>query len=520
MVANDLALADLPDVPKQISSLDGQIVETGGPVWRIRSAADGGKIMVFNWERLHQITLGQQPVFSLRARRLMQLYIADCLTRRQATTACVYHATFLWLGRWFVTQHDRSASPGQSGGFQWWQLDEDLARAILNWGIRETASNGDYFRHLRIFYHWGMARQYPDFNLETARILKSIKATMHPVGHHVRFRHPKKGPFSPDERTLIVDAIRAAKGRETDRVLVMLCLELGLHPKAAARLMNQDLRCFETNQGIFYQLDVPRVKKRSTTRETKRRPISQRLGQLLIQLQHGASTDHLLHWLSPNHPERDMATTIQRWAKEAELVSPRTGERLHLMPRRFRYTLATHLAEEGASPYHIAAILDHTDLSYVDVYTETTSTIAVQVAEATDALLTPLVKRFLGQIVEADAVDSSPNEIILTPTPHLSAPELDVAGIGVCGRTLSAAEACHLFPPLSCYLCPSFAAWRTGPHEDVLRSIETHLSIHEARMDARIQLQLHEVRRAIEEVLRRVHPTQEGQHEHNAETQS
>jgi integrase len=518
MISKQLAMADLPALPNQITSLDGQTVATCGPVWRLRSAADGGKIMVFNWAGVEPKTVGQPPVYSLRARRLMQLYIADCLTRRQATTAYVYYATFLWLGRWFVAQPDWYLKVCQPGGFEWSRLDEALARAILDWGIEETASNGDYFRHLRIFYHWGMALQYPDFNLETARILKSIKATMHPVGHHVRFRHPAKGPFSPAERTLIVEAVRTAKGKETDRALVMLCLELGLHPKAAARLMNQDLRRFETSQGLFYQLAVPRVKKRSVTRETKRRPISQRLGQLLNQLQQGAATDHLLHWLNPDQPEGDLATALQRWAKEVALISPRTDARLHLTARRFRYTLATHLAEEGASKYHIAAILDHTDLNYVGVYTETTSTIAVQVAEATDALLTPVVQRFLGQLVEADAAD--PNEIILTPTPHLSAPGLELAGIGVCGRSLSGAEACSLFPPLSCYLCPSFAAWRTGPHQDVLRSIETYLSSHEARLDARIQAQLEEVRQAIAELLLRVHPTQEGQNDHHADTQS
>lgn len=520
MMTKHLPAADLPEISNQITSLDGQIVETGAPVWRIRSAADGGKIILLSWERLSQITMGQKSVYSQRAQGLMQLYIADCLTRRQATTAYVYYNTFLWFGRWFVAQPEWYARVCDPHGFEWSRLDEELARTVLDWGIRETASNGDYFRHLRIFYHWGMARQYPDFNLETARILKSIKATMHAVGHHVRSRHPAKGPFSPDERTLIVDAIQAQKGRENDRALVMLCLELGLHPKAAARLVNHDLRCFETSQGDFYQLDVPRVKKRSVTRETKRRPISQRLGQLLAQLQQGDATNHLLHWLNPNHPESDIATTLKRWAKEADLISPRTAERLHLIPRRFRYTLATHLAEEGASKYHIAAILDHMDLKYVDVYTETTSTIALQVAEATDALLTPLVQRFLGQIVEAAPADSSQNEIILTPTPHLPAPGLDIVGIGVCGRSGSGAEACRLFPPLSCYLCPSFAAWRTGPHQDVLRSIETYLTAYKTLMDPRIQVQLNEVQQAIQELLLRVHPTQERQNDCHSDTQS
>jgi len=498
----------LPPVPPHIVSLDGQTVETSQPLWIVRSAIDGGKMVSLNWEALGQITAHEQCVFSPRAQQLMKLYIADCLVRRKATTVHVYFSSFLRFGRWLAEKPAWYAAVCGQIGFDWWNYDEDLARAVHDWGVQETASNGDYFRHLRIFYRWGVARQYPDFNLETIRLLDAIKAKMHPIGHHVRFRHPTKGPFSPTEKALIVQAVRTQKGQETDRVLVMLHLELGLNPKAAARLQNRDLRQIESSSGVFYHLDVPRVKKRSVERETKRRPVSPQLGQLLARLQQGEPHDHLLYWLNTSRPENAISQSMKRWANEAEITSPHSGERLHLNPRRFRYTLATHLAEEGASRFHLAQVLDHSDLKYVAVYTETTSTIATQVAAATDAFLEPLVHRFLGKIVDAVDEPAFPdlpvNQLVPVAAPHLTLPVLNTGGIGVCGRDVARNGLCQLFPPLSCYLCPSFAALRTGPHQELLASIHAFLAAGEAVMDPRIAAQFDEVQQAIQELLVRV----------------
>lgn len=498
----------LPPVPARIVSFDGQLVNTNRPVWAVRSAADGGKMFSINWELLEQISADGRRIFSERACQLMKLYIADCLVRRKPTTTYVYFASFLRFGRWLAEKPEWHAAVCGPAGFDWSSYDEELARAVHDWGVRETASNGDYFRHLRIFYRWGTARQHAGFNLETARILDATKAKLHPVGHHVRFRHPTKGPFSPAEKAQILQAIRAQKGQDTDRALVMLHLELGLHPKAAARLYNRDLRQIHSSEGTIYQLDVPRVKKRGAERETRRRPVSPQLGQLLARLQQGAPDDHLLYWLSAHYPEGDISSFMKRWANEAALISPRTGERLYLNPRRFRYTLATHLAEEGASRFHLALVLDHSDLKYVDVYTETTSTIATQVATATDAFLEPLVHRFLGKIVDTGREPAFPNlgvnQLVPAATPHLTLPVLNTGGVGLCGRDVVRDGLCQLFPPLSCYLCPSFAALRAGPHRELLASIQAFLAAHEEVMDPRIAAQFGQVQQAIQELLARV----------------
>jgi hypothetical protein len=318
----------------------------------------------------------------------------------------------------------------------------------------------------------------------------------------VRFRDQLKGPFSPDELLLIRRAIQAGAGTDRDRAVVMLHLELGLNPNATSRLRKQDLKRYETDSGVFYQLDVPRVKKRTARRESRRCPISLQLGRLLENLRPEKADEYLLHWLTPAHPEHAVNQALCRFGKAAGLISPRTGELLKLNARRFRFTLATQKAEEGASKFAIAVALDHADLSYVNVYVETASSIADPVAQATDAALLPLVRRFQGKIVDdisTSAFAGLPNQMIPAAAPHL--PILNVTGLGMCGRDIRRDGLCRLFPPLSCYLCPSFAALQTGPHQEMLDSIETVIHQGEETLDRRVVMQLDEIRLAIKQVL-------------------
>ena len=74
----------------------------------------------------------------------------------------------------------------------------------------------------------------------------------------------------------------------------------------------------------------------------------------------------------------------------------------------------------------------------------------------------------------------------------------------MCGRDARKDGLCRLLPPVSCYLCPSFAALRDGPHQEMLDSIETFLRESEATADRRIQMQLDDVRVAIQQVIRQV----------------
>ena len=113
----------------------------------------------------------------------------------------------------------------------------------------------------------------------------------------------------------------------------------------------------------------------------------------------------------------------------------------------------------------------------------------------------PLVRRFQGRIVDEDDPCGHSHQKIPAVAPHLGLPQLDVGGIGYCGRDAVREGLCQLLPPLSCYLCPSFAAFQTGPHRQMLASIDEFLQVLEPQSDRRILLQLDQVRTAIRQVI-------------------
>lgn len=480
-------------IPPEVRSLDGQTVNTSGDSWAFQSSVDGGQLLVLSWAALKE-----PPVFAVGAIHCVKLYLADRLTRKKPRTVANDFGMFQRFGRWLASQHEKS--------FDWRHLTEGLARGFLAHGMN-TADKGNDFSRLRTFYEWSVAHDVGGFDASFLRRLQAVTAVGNAKGHHVRFRDAVRGPFSPDELLLIRRAIVDGEGTDVDRAGVMLHLELGHNALATIRLKNRDFLRFDTSTGVFYQLDVPRVKKRTAQRETKRRPISKNLGDLLTSLRQGGPNDPLFHWFSSSRAETDARSAMRRFSKAAGLVSPRTGGLLAISPRRFRFTIATHMAEEGASLFHIAEVLDHSDTQNVRVYVETASSITDAVAKATDSALQPVVNRFQGKIVESAAGTQSP--LIPASAPHLGIDHLDVGGIGLCGLNAHADGPCRLLPPISCYLCPSFAALRDGPHEQMLHSIETFLASGGQTNDKRILMQLEDVRAGILQVVSAVRTERE-----------
>jgi hypothetical protein len=311
-----------------------------------------------------------------------------------------------------------------------------------------------------------------------------------------------------EEIDLIVAELEKAVGAPQDRAIVMLFLELGLNPNQAARLRNEDLISFdgyiEGAARSEYQLRVPRNKKRRPFRETKQRAISQRLAELLKLLRKGEPVDSLLHWLPQRAPSRGINEALRRFVVESNIVSTRTGELLNISARRLRYTLGTEAAEQGASDYHVAELLDHSDISHVKVYRKTEPTIADRMERTLDPALAPLVKRFQGQVVDS-AGEYPFGKIPPAPIPgaafHLPDYPLDLGGIGWCGLDLKAYGLCKKSPPLACYTCPKFAAWRDGPHKDVLENATAALG---EIADRRIPQELLDTKTAVQQCIQQI----------------
>src|SRR5258708_35031267 len=198
--------ADLPPIPSRILSRDGVVVETHFPIWRLSGTESVGMKFRIDWD-----LLDRYPFLTERACHLLKLFLSHQLTRRRASSVWSTYRRLRSFLRWLSISardvfHPRS--------FNWSDVSEGVARAFLEWSVKHTAKKGDDFSCLRVFYEWGVAHGYADFQRDILGHLKSIKAPGHATGHNVRFRHPVKGPFSSDELFQIRNALQAKKGTD------------------------------------------------------------------------------------------------------------------------------------------------------------------------------------------------------------------------------------------------------------------------------------------------------------------
>lgn len=134
----------------------------------------------------------------------------------------------------------------------------------------------------------------------------------------------------------------------------------------------------------------------------------------------------------------------------------------------------------GASPYALAAALDHSDLQNVGVYFDVHSDIVEHLDKAMAMVLTDRAAKF-AKIVECegDAINGGrpgSRRYVSDRERNLHEP------IGTCGHT----SFCNVVAPYACYTCPKFQAWLDGPHELVLdKLIESRAEREQMGLDPR-----------------------------------
>jgi len=152
-----------------------------------------------------------------------------------------------------------------------------------------------------------------------------------------------------------------------------------------------------------------------------------------------------------------------------QITSERTKLLLKTTGYRFRYTLGTRAAREGAGTLTIATLLDHSDTQNTKVYVANIPEHAATISEIMNNSLMHYASAFKGEVVESE-------DDVLTATPN--APRIRTNdnndSIGSCGTNAM----CHDYAPIACYTCPKFKAWRDAPHYVVL----THLLAERKRI--------------------------------------
>lgn len=354
------------------------------------------------------------------------------------------------------------------------------------------------------------------FDSNVAFALQGMKIGRNDSGSAVLSNDPACGPL-PDEdfmvfTTKLVAALDNIKAEDPNFPLerfslavAWLFIALGSNPKNISLLHEDDLQKEPSEDGTYtYWLRVPRIKKRDARERSqfKTRKLLPRIGRLLEEiisdnacmrshdcleagvhyarplLRRRTAHPNLLD--SPFEPESyrytsaELAAILKKVVATLNLTSIATGSPLKISPRRLRYTFATRLVQEGASPLELAEALDHTDTSHVMVYFNARSDAVRHLDKALALALGPHAQAFLGIVVrQKEDAERGADPASLVYRTDSSRPAREP--IGNCGSF----GFCGLYAPIACYTCTFFRPWLDGPHERVLDDL---LSLRNRRL--------------------------------------
>lgn len=306
-------------------------------------------------------------------------------------------------------------------------------------------------------------------------------------GRAVLTMDSKEGSFSDIELTLIQTAVNNAYSKGeillSDFLLIWLFMIYGSRPIQLAQLKVCDLLApRRKDNSIEYIIKIPRAKNRMKARsEFKERIVPPSLGKVLFLYVKEMKNDfkniiedsNQAPLFSEKEKKRSseleyhmssdrIRLRIQKVINNFNLISERTGEKLHITPTRFRRTIGTRAATEGHGELIIAEILDHTDTQNSGVYVQATPEIIKRIDKAIALQMAPIAQAFAGVLV----IDKSSAKRADDPSSDIIDPNIDESckAMGKCGSF----GFCGLLSPLACYTCSSFQAWDDGPHEKLL----------------------------------------------------
>ncbi|EJF4093081.1 site-specific integrase [Vibrio parahaemolyticus] len=172
--------------------------------------------------------------------------------------------------------------------------------------------------------------------------------------------------------------------------------------------------------------------------------------------------DSLLDYLKselPHYKTRNLTNMLSGAVKKLKIISERTGEPLKSTSYRFRYTLGTRAAREGAGTLTIANLLDHSDTQNVQVYVTNSPEHAAQISQIMNQPLARYASAFAGKLVEDEDEANAEN----AGAARIPCREKD-CDVGSCGTN----SFCQDYAPIACYLCPKFRPWAHAPHHLIL----------------------------------------------------
>ena len=361
-----------------------------------------------------------------------------------------------------------------------------------------TVSN--YLDAYRRWYVWCADAGFEGFDIDVSIELRALVIGGNDKGSAVLSHDPNEGPLRDSEFQAIISRLKSPRTVELlstfELVACRLMVAFGPNPKNLVWLNEEDLIKEKVSEDrTIYRLKIPRIKKRTAGPRDllKPRPLSPELGKLVEEL---IAENRLMRVADPNwhadrfaaplfcrrHPSVVLRGTahevdayrvstfafnhaLETFVRNCDLRSS-AGSRLHLSPRRLRYTFATRLVQEGASPLELAEALDHTDVQHVMVYFNARSNIVTDLDRAMALKLAPHAQAFLGKLITSETKalrGRDPASRIYKETSEAGS----LKTLGNCGQF----GFCSLYAPIACYTCVDFQPWLDAPHGEVLREL-------------------------------------------------
>jgi hypothetical protein len=174
----------------------------------------------------------------------------------------------------------------------------------------------------------------------------------------------------------------------------------------------------------------------------------------------------------------EMSDFLNDSVHKLKVISERTGELIHSTAYRFRYTIGTRAAREGAGIITIAKLLDHSDTQNAGVYIQNIPEHAVEISNIMNQPLARYATAFAGEIVKNEEVSSEKE-----PLARIPFREAD-ADLGSCGTDAF----CLDYAPIACYVCPQFKPWLYAPHYKVLNWLLEERERVKASTDSDMQI--------------------------------
>lgn len=312
---------------------------------------------------------------------------------------------------------------------------------------------------------------YVGVEISALTMLEKIKVKTNLTGEAVKRRDPNSGPLTEQELKIILESIRKLLKENKIHLFIycyiILLATTGRRPLQLTSLKAKDL--IRTGEGWF--LNIPKVKQRKDFRsefslvsiddclyeklttlvDVNQKHIEDSINQGIghiknelpifmdskksISIQSGQFLDTIMATDFLHMKNSFISKELDKITTKFNTHSSRTHNPIRLNARRFRYTLGSRLAKEGASVEVIAKALDHKSINSSGIYVKNSPENVHYIDMKLHSFFEPLSKIFQGS-------DSTQNKKLFTEY------VLNSFGFTYCKHE-------HI----ECFTCKNFTAW-------------------------------------------------------------